>query len=100
MIDWEGLAVGVTWIVGLSLLLATFSYAGWARQREGGGWRDLMGRMTYHSLLDGGMVLVCLGLLGSGHSALEQTMWGLLAAWFAADGLLAWRKRRRGGDAR
>ena len=100
MIDWAGLAVDAIWIVGLSLLLATFSYAGWARRRGGVGWRGLIGRMAYHSLLDGGIVLVCLGLLGSGHSAVEQAMWGLLAAWFAADGLLTWRKRRRGGDTR
>jgi len=65
--DWAGVAVSTAWVLGLAVLLATLSYADWARHCERARWRDVLGRITYRSLLNGGMVLVCLGLLGSGH---------------------------------
>lgn len=94
MIDWAGVAVNMAWILGLAVLLATLSYADWARHCEGARWRDVLGRITYRSLLNGGMFLICLGLLGGGRGLLERVLWGLMAAWFAADVALAWRNRQ------
>jgi hypothetical protein len=93
MIDWADVAINAAWILGLAVTLATLSYADWARRYERARWRDVLGRITYRFLLNGGMVLVCLGLLGGGRSLLERVLWGLLTVWFAADAALVWRDR-------
>jgi hypothetical protein len=98
MINWADLAINTAWILGLTMILATLSYADWARHCEGTRLRDVMGRITYRFLLNGGMILVCLGLLGGGRSTLERVLWGLMAAWFAADVALAWRNRQTQRD--
>jgi hypothetical protein len=103
VIDWAGVAVNTAWVLGLAVLLATLSYADWARHCEGARWRDVLGRTTYRSLLNGGMVLVCLGLLGGGRGLLEKVLWGLMAAWFAGDVALAWLvglRRKRSAERR
>ncbi len=92
MIDWVNVAFNAAWVLGLAVLLATLSHADWRRHCDKIRWRDVLSRASYHSLLNGGLVLVCLGLLGSGQGLLEKVLWGLMAIWFAADGALAWRK--------
>jgi hypothetical protein len=96
VIDWASVAANAVWIVGLAVILATLSHADWARHCEGVRWRAVLGRITYRSLLNGGMVLVCLGLLGGGQGLLERVLWGLAAVWFAADVALIWRDRQKG----
>ena len=96
MTNWVRIVPGAAWLLGLAIMLATLSHADWTRWLEGVSWRRILSRLSYRWSIDGGMLLVCLGLLGNGQHLVEQALWALLGGAFVLDAVLAWRKRRIG----
>jgi len=84
MIDWWFVAVNALWILGLSIVLAAFSYHDWLRRETGRRWKEVRAQPSWQFPFSGGMLLFCLGM-GLGHETAwwERTLWGLLAASFA-----------------
>jgi hypothetical protein len=83
MIAWMDVAAGALWILGLSIALATLSYASWQasifeqklRQRLA-----LPGAQKAFSLAG---LLFCAGLAASAGSPLETAIWVVLGVCFA-----------------
>lgn len=89
MIDWASVAWNSCWIVGLSLLLATFSYNRWlsadARARNAPPTR----LSPIYNLV--GIGLTALGLMGTSRTLWEAGAWfGLAVAWM----VFVWRSAR------
>ena len=84
MIEWWVVVTGATWILGVSTLLAAFSYHDWvagetARQR-----RDGFAERSWRLFCALGMLLLCSGWgLSLAARWWERTLWFALAASFA-----------------
>ena len=83
MIDWMYVATNSLWILGLSIVLAAFSYHDWLAHETGQRRRDLFERASWRLPFSTGMVLFCLGLgLGRRLAWWERMLWGALAISF------------------
>ncbi len=78
MINWSSVFWNSFWIVGLALLLATFSYNSWLR----GLAQHTPGEPTRLSPVYDlvGVVLVGIGLIATSHTWLERGLWLVLLA--------------------
>jgi hypothetical protein len=99
MIDWWFVFVSALWILGLSIVLAAFSYHDWLRRETGRRWKEVRAQPSWQFPFSGGMLLFCLGMgLGREVAWWERTLWGLLAAsfvWQTVAGALAMRRPNR-----
>ena len=93
LIDWRLVGFSALWISGLSVLLAAFSFADYTASQRRLRTRDVLRWPSYQAALCAGLVLFCLGLVGSAHAWWAQVLWGALAVAFAYQGWAAWRKR-------
>ena len=91
MIDWRLVGFSALWILGLSVLLATVSFADYTAHAEGVRTREALKRRAYQAALYAGMTLFALGLGGAGRSWWETALWICLTATFAYLGWRAWR---------
>ena len=83
MIDWWMVAANGLWILGLSVLLAAFSYHDWLAGRTGRRRRDLFKECSFRFPWTTGMLLVCAGWgLGQAARWWEKSLWFVLAGWF------------------
>ena len=102
MIDWWFVGVNALWILGLSIILAAFSYHNWLRRETGQRWKEAFARPWWRIPFSLGMLLFCLGLgLGRGIAWWERALWGVLAvsfAWQLSEAALQARRlgRKRG----
>lgn len=95
MIDWAYVATSSLWILGLSIILAAFSYHDWLARETGQRLRDLFERPSWRLPFSTGMVLFCLGLgLGRRFAWWERTLWGALAFFFVCQLVRELRSRR------
>ncbi|MBI5291022.1 MAG: hypothetical protein HY872_03985 [Chloroflexi bacterium] len=94
MIDWAGVGIGALWVSGLALNLAALSLADYWRARSGRKWREVWAGRPYQLAHHFGLLLFCLGLLGSAGTVWERALWALLAAAFAVMGAAGRREKR------
>ena len=96
LIDWRLVGFSALWILGLSLILVAFSAADYEASQEPSHarTRDVLRTPRYQAALQAGMLLVCLGLLGSAHTWWEGVLWLGLALAFGFQAWRAWRRRR------
>ena len=96
LIDWRLVGFSSLWILGLSLILVAFSAADYeaSQERAQARTRDMLRMPRYQAALHAGMLLVCLGLLGSAHTWWEGVLWLGLTLAFAFQAWQAWRRRR------
>lgn len=94
MIDWISVVVNFLWILGCAIILAVLGYADWLANLREVRLREVLNGAGFQALLQGGVVLVCLGLLFTSRRWWEYVVWGILAAVFAAQCFLAWQARR------
>jgi hypothetical protein len=95
LIDWRLLGFSSLWILGLSLILVVFSAADYEASQEPpqARTRDVLRMPRYQAALHAGMLLVCLGRLGSTHTWREGVLWLGLALAFGFQAWQAWRRR-------
>lgn len=86
---------GALWITGLSLILASLSYAEFAASTSGLRFREVYRRRGYQVAFNAGLFLVCMGLIGSARAIWEQVVWALLALAFAFYAFQALRRQVR-----
>ncbi len=93
MIDLSVLLGNSLWVLGLTVLLATFSWASWVAQREGARFREVCARSPGRRWTCVGLALFCAGAAATGRSWWEQVLWTLLAAAWAvgaSSGIAFW----------
>ena len=91
LIDWRLVGFGALWILGLSVLLATLSFADYTAHTEKVRLRDTLARRGYQAAIYAGLTLFAVGLSGTARAWWEIALWILLAAGSA---FLAWRTWR------
>lgn len=95
MIDWYFVFTSSLWILGLSIILAAFSWLDWRSNETRVSRRVLFKRPMWRVPANGGMVLVCLGLgLGRDVPWWERAVWGVLFVSFAWSFVAAVREMR------
>lgn len=90
-IDWTGLAANLLWILGLALLLTTWSLGYNAAQRVQPSGHSIWQQPAYRGALLGGLSLWSSGLAATSDRWWEQIAWGVLAIVWAAQ---LWGLRR------
>lgn len=96
--DLRAVSAGALWVLGLGIVLATFSYASWWASFYQAGLRRAWGRPAFTLPLDLGLALVCAGFAVAGREWWEWLLWGALAVLFAAQaGYAGWRIKPRTG---
>jgi hypothetical protein len=79
------------WIVGLSLLLATVSWASWAASVEALRFRTVLARRAPRRAWCLGTALFCAGMAATGRAWWERGLWGVLVVAFLAYGFVPGR---------
>lgn len=93
MIVWLGLVHHALWIVGLAILLATFSLADWRAGLQKTSMRQSLWQPAYRLTIAVGIIAFALGLM-----FLAEALW-LKIAWMGVivlslgEGIAAWRDR-------
>ena len=83
MIDWGMVASNSLWILGLSVLLAAFSYHDWLAGKTGQRRRDLFTKRSFLLPCTLGLFLTCAGWgIGQAVRWWEKAIWFVLAATF------------------
>jgi hypothetical protein len=83
LIDWRGVAFGALWITGLAVILSAAGFAYYHATMAGERFRDFLKRPSYQMAINGGLTLLCLGLIGSSNAIWESLLWAALTAAFA-----------------
>jgi hypothetical protein len=98
MIDWWSVAFNALWIIGASILLASFSYHNWLARQTGQTLRDAFRMISRTAAYPGGMTLICVGwMLAQADGLWERALWiglGLSFAWQTARAVSQNRNRR------
>jgi len=97
LIDWPALIRNALWILGLSVVLAAWSYVSWLAARRGvRAWRTI-DWPVFEVPAAAGLALVALSLAWGATRTWERILWLVLAAAFLAQMALGWRQARRQG---
>jgi hypothetical protein len=97
LIDWPSLVRNALWILGLSVLLAAWSYVSWlAAQRRTRAWRAIAWPV-FAVPASAGLGIFAISMAWGATRAWERVLWIILAAAFLAQMAQAWREARREG---
>ena len=75
MIDLWGVVSNFLWILGLAVLLATWSYAHYEARMSHQKVGEKLDELTYALSLDGGLLLFCAGLAATEHRWWARMIW-------------------------
>jgi hypothetical protein len=79
MIDLWFVAFNSLWLIGLSILLATVSWASWAASVRKARMADILMLPDARRVWGIGMALFCAGMAATGRAWWEYGLWGTLA---------------------
>lgn len=100
LIDWPGVARNALWIVGLSIVLAAWSYNRWWAAMHDVKLRQWLDRPRLQAPVSVGLLLFSVSLAWSAVRWWERGLWILLSLSFAWQLVSAWRLAHdRGWDA-
>lgn len=88
LIDWRLVAFSALWISGLSVLLATISFADYTAHTEHVRLREALARRGYQTAIYAGLTLFAVGLSGTNTAWWQTALWVLVALGAA---YLSWR---------
>lgn len=91
MIDWPNTFYNALWILGLSIILAAFSYADWRARLGGEKLRQRLNASSFQLPLSLGLLLVSLSLLLLAHTWWERLIWAIFVLLFVWQG---WQSRQ------
>jgi hypothetical protein len=99
MIDWVNVALNALWILGLSVILAAFSYHHWLAAETSRPLRQVLSQPSWTVPFSSGMALSCVGFgYGLGVRWWERAIWTALSLVFAFQLLTTLRQGRRKTD--
>jgi hypothetical protein len=93
LIDWYALSTSVVWILGLSELLATISYAYWLGHVQDKTLRQVLSSATFRLATSGGIALFALGMLLTVESGWERIGWSVVMLLLLWDSVSEWKNR-------
>jgi hypothetical protein len=79
MINWQSLFFNSLWILGLSLLLAAFSYNAWLAAENDRKLRMQLSRPGFIRWVWTAVLLISIGLLGVSQQLWEIILWAVMA---------------------
>jgi hypothetical protein len=82
LIDWRLVAFSALWILGASILLATFSFGYFVARERRTRTRAVLRGQGYQVGLYGGLALFALGMAGGAGTWWEALIWAVLALLF------------------
>lgn len=94
LIDWLGLARNALWILGLSIVLAAWSYAVWWAPVSHHGLRRALARAAFQAPFNIGLLLFSVSLAWGSTRLWERLAWIALSVAFAWQVFLAVRSNR------
>jgi hypothetical protein len=100
VIDIWGVLTNSLWILGLTALLATLSWAYWAAGVEKARLRAVLVRPGIRLAVNLSLFLVCAGLAATAQAWWGRILWGLLAAAWVARAWTVERGVRGAGEKR
>jgi hypothetical protein len=86
------------WILGLSLLLATWSYARYAAYEERVKTKAKLNELKYSLAIDAGMLLFVAGMAATESRTWAFVLWLLIGVAIVVHGVLQVRESRRSAD--
>ena len=92
----QAMAVGAALIVGLAIELSVLGFVDYHAKERGERRRDLLRQPGYQIWVNFGLVLFCLGVLGSSRAWWESVIWVLLAVAFGYYAIAAYGKYKQG----
>jgi hypothetical protein len=99
VIDWWGVLSNLLWVLGLALLLATWSVAYYDARTQGVPTLRLLEVGGYSLSVTVGLILFCLGMVATEERLWAQVLWGVLALAFLLERTLGDRfHSEQGGD--
>lgn len=96
LIDWRMVGFASLWIVGLAIELSVLGFVDYQAKERGERRRDLLRQPGYQIWVNFGLVLFCLGVLGSSRAWWEAVIWVLLAVAFGYYAIAAYRSYKMG----
>ena len=75
VINWPSVIINSFWILGLAILLATFSYHYWLAGEENRRLRDQLNHPTFQRIYWLSFVFIGIGLAGTSQKAWEMIVW-------------------------
>ncbi len=96
LIDWRMVGFATLWIVGLAIELSVLGFVDYHAKERGERRRDLLRQPGYQIWVNFGLVLFCLGVLGSSRAWWESVIWVLLAVAFGYYAIAAYGKYKQG----
>lgn len=95
LIDWPAVGFACLWIAGLALILSAVGFADYHAARAGRKFRQEIVCPNYAAAINVGLVLFCLGMIGSARAGWEAALWVGLAVAFAVYTFRSLRQMRR-----
>jgi len=84
------------WILGISILLAAWSYARYAAHEAGIRTRDKLGERKYALVIDAGLILFIAGMAATEQRLWARALWVLLGVSIVVQRVIQARARRPG----
>lgn len=81
MLDVWGVISNSLWVVGLAILLATWSWARYAAYQAGVKPKAVLDQSRYAVALDTGLLLFVIGMASTEGRWWAQVLWGVLGLW-------------------
>jgi hypothetical protein len=98
LIDWRMVGFATLWIVGLAVELSVLGFVDYHAKERGERRRDLLRQPGYQIWVNFGLVLFCLGVLGSSRAWWESVIWVLLAVAFGYYAVSSYKVYRKGKE--
>jgi len=97
LIDWPGVARNALWILGLSIVLAAWSYTSWWASMRRIKMRHALGLPRFQAPFAVGLILFCASLAWSSTRWWERGLWIVLGVAFLWQAMAGWREAARHG---
>ena len=78
MINWQSVIFNSFWVLGLSIMLAAFSYHYWLAGQENRQLRVQLNERGFLRPIWLGLIFIGIGLIGTSQQSWEIAIWGVL----------------------
>lgn len=94
VINWRSVIFNSSWLIGLAILLASFSYYYWLAQQKNGRLRDQLNHPTFQQFYWLSFIFVGIGLAGTSQKMWEMVIWIIFTLFSVVNTIAAHRSSR------